>query len=232
MEEINTINKITETVENDLFSRILIVRHAESVANTEGIYQGQTYDTDLSDLGIRQAKALAKRANELGIKKIISSPLKRTYQTAMEVSKMLDIPIEISNLISETNHGLWEGHTKDWIMENFAELLNNWENSPIDAVFPNGEAFTDTVARVNYFLENTMLEGNSLIVTHDNIVRILVTLSDGGALNDIWNHNIESASLNFFEVNKVNGINKLKILKLNDTSHLEGIRADLKKHAL
>jgi len=61
---------------------IIVVRHAESVANTEGIYQGQTYDTDLSELGKKQTKALANRLNDLELRKIITSPLKRTYKTA------------------------------------------------------------------------------------------------------------------------------------------------------
>ncbi|MEK9143344.1 MAG: histidine phosphatase family protein, partial [Patescibacteria group bacterium] len=32
-------------------AKIYLIRHAESIANAQGIYQGQTYDTELSVRG-------------------------------------------------------------------------------------------------------------------------------------------------------------------------------------
>lgn len=217
---------------NEILDKIIAVRHGESIANTLGIYQGQTYDTDLSSLGKKQADALAKRLTSFGIKKIIASPLKRTYQTAMEISRVTDIPIEINELILETNHGHWEGMSKEWIKKNYTDIYDTWFQNPSQTVFPNGEAFVDTFKRVETFLDRTDLTDNTLLVTHDNIIRIMVTLSNGWTLDDIWRHDIEPAALNFFEVNKMTGKNKLKILKLNDNIHLEGLRADLSVHAL
>lgn len=216
----------------DLLEKIIAVRHGESIANTQGIYQGQTYDTDLSDLGRSQAKALSERLKDFGVKKIIASPLKRTYQTALEISRLTDAPIEINELILETNHGHWEGMSKDWIKKNYADIYNVWFTRPSTVVFPSGEAFTDTLKRVEMFLETTQLSDNTVLVTHDNIIRIMVTLSNGWSLDEVWRHDIEPAALNFFELNKINGKNKLKLLKLNDNIHLEGLRCDLTMHAL
>lgn len=215
----------------EFLGKLIAVRHAESIANTKGIYQGQTYDTDLSDLGQKQAKALANRLRDFGIKRIISSPLKRTYQTALEISRITDCPIEINELIIETNHGLWEGMSKSWISEKYSDIYDTWITNPANAVFPGGEAFTDTLNRIEKFLDQTDLT-NSLIVTHDNIVRIMVTLANDLSLNDLWKTNIEPASLNLFEVNKINGRKKLKSLRINDNIHLDGLRADLSAHAL
>ena len=231
-EELDIYTKLTEYKENNKIVRLIAVRHAESFANTEGKYQGQTYDTDLSKLGKKQAEALARRVKDLGVKKIITSPLKRTYQTAFEVSKLVSSVIEVNDLVIETNHGVWEGNTKDWIKENSPGLLETWQTYPSKAVFPGGEAFTQTFKRVEAFLESNIFEDDTLLVTHDNIVRILVTLANGWTLDEIWKHDIEPAALNFFEINKVAGKNKLKILKLNDTEHLRNLKADLKKHAL
>ena len=221
-----------EVTETNYISNIVVVRHAESVANTKGVYQGQTHDTDLSELGQRQAKALAKRISELGIGKIICSPLKRTYQTALEVSRICDCGIEVNELIIETNHGEWEGKDKEWITQNYPEVLQTWYRTPSGAVFPNGESFLDTFERVTQFLETNQLEDRTMVVTHDNIVRIMVTLANGWTLNDIWTHDIEPAALNFFEVNTNAGKTKLNILKLNDNMHLEGLFSDLTVHAL
>ena len=45
-------------------TKIYLVRHAESLANAQGIYQGQTYDTPLSNLGKKQAAALLRVSKE------------------------------------------------------------------------------------------------------------------------------------------------------------------------
>jgi phosphoserine phosphatase len=221
-----------EATETDYIANIVVVRHAESVANTKGIYQGQTYDTNLSKLGKKQAKALAERASQMGVKKIIASPLRRTYQTALEIASLADCEIEVNNLLIETNHGDWEGKDKEWITQKYPDVIETWYSSPSRVIFPGGEAFIETYERVTQFLDGFQLEDRTLIVTHDNIVRIMVTLANGWTLDEIWTHDIEPAALNFFEVGIVAGKNKLNILKLNDNIHLEGIYSNLSVHAL
>ncbi|RPI31749.1 MAG: histidine phosphatase family protein, partial [Chloroflexota bacterium] len=62
---------------------LILLRHGESVGNANGVYQGQA-DFELSDLGRRQAQALAERwvAEEKTFDLVISSPLLRARQTA------------------------------------------------------------------------------------------------------------------------------------------------------
>src|SRR3990172_8421642 len=114
---------------------IIIIRHADSVANAQGIYQGQTHDTALSELGKKQAGALAARFKIFGVRKIITSPLKRTHQTARAIADEVGCEMEVNEKIIETNHGVWEGKHKDWIRENFAEIYNRWMQKPSDVVF-------------------------------------------------------------------------------------------------
>src|SRR3989337_1632197 len=114
-EDLAELTGFTESKLTSSIAKIIAVRHAESVANSQGIYQGQTYDTDLSELGKKQAEALAKKAKKVGINRIISSPLRRTYQTAIVVSRACNCPIEISELITETNQCEWEGKDRNKI---------------------------------------------------------------------------------------------------------------------
>jgi broad specificity phosphatase PhoE len=228
MEEDNTnLNppdiKTPEIAETSNISRIIAIRHGESVANTQGIFQGQTYDTDLSELGFRQAKALAERLKELGVKKIISSPLKRTYQTALEISRTTNADIEVRNEVIETNHGIWEGKM---------DVYDMWMEAPSQTAFPQGEAFMDTVNRLKSFIHNYELVDGTAIVAHDNVLRIITAFAKGDLIDKIWDYTIEPAALNFFEVNQVGGKNKLKLLKINDIEHLGDLRADLSNHAL
>ena len=211
---------------------IIVVRHAESMANTQGIYQGQTYDTDLSELGKKQAEALAKRLKSIGVRKIITSRLKRTHQTAQTIANEVGCEIEINDMIIETNHGIWEGNHKDWIKENFSDIYELWQKKPSEVIFPEGEAFMDTVKRTLTFLESTNFETRTLVVTHDNIIRAMVSLINNFDIDKIWEIPLETASLNFFEVNKVNQKNLFRTLMLNDIEHLVGLRNDISIHAL
>ena len=213
-------------------NNIVIVRHAESVANTLGVYQGQTHDTDLSPLGKKQAKALAARLKIFGARKIISSPLKRTHQTAKAIVDEVGCRIEINEAIIETNHGVWEGKHKDWIKENYADDYLMWLQKPSGVTFPGGEAYMDVVKRTLNFLENTEFEPNTVVVTHDNILRAMITLINNADIDKMWDIPMETASLNFFEVNKVNNKNLFRTLKLNEVGHLAGLRNDVSIHAL
>ncbi|SRR3989344_4490129 len=211
---------------------IVIVRHAESVANAQGIYQGQTHDTDLSELGKKQAQALAARLKTFGVRKIISSPLKRTHQTALAVANEVGCKIEINLALIETNHGIWEGRHKDWIAQNFSDIHELWQHKPSEVIFPDGESYMDTVTRTLGFLENSALPANTLVVTHDNILRAMISLINNTDIDKIWEIPLETAALNFFEVNKVNQKNLFRALKLNDSDHLVGLRNNVSVHAL
>lgn len=225
--------KKVELTETERMPRIIVIRHAESIANTEGVYQGQTYDTDLSELGVKQAEALGKRMVEVGVTKIISSPLRRTYQTALAISRNCGCEIEVDGRLIETNHGDWEGRKKEWIDKRFAEIYRNWMEKPAETVFPNGESFLDTKRRVDDFFTSFDVPENAALITHDNIVRIILAMTNGDDLNFIWNYDIEPAAINMFEYNRM-GDNRLelRVLKINDTKHLEGLKADIEKHAL
>ncbi len=221
-----------ELKDQQRLSKVVLVRHAESLANKEGIYQGQTHDTDLSPLGQLQAQAVARRLAELGIRHVVSSPLKRTFQTAIEIAKCIDCDVTIESRIIETNHGIWEGKHKNWIAENYGDIYSLWLTKPSAVVFPGGESFMETVARVQSFLSDTALDEDTILVTHDNIIRIALALSANLDLDLIWRFELESAALNFFEKTNKNGQTKLRLLMANDVRHLNGLRAEMKDHAL
>jgi broad specificity phosphatase PhoE len=232
MEEDLTQFRITETKETQKVRRVIVVRHAESIANSQGIYQGQSYDTGLSPLGIKQAKALAKKAQGLSVKRIITSPLKRTLHTARMIAKRTGVDLAVEDDLVETNHGLWEGKRKDWIESNYSELTKLWQKNPSKVRFPQGESFMETVERVLKFLDNKNFDEDTLIVTHDNILRVMVALVKNIDIDKIWDLEIESGALSYFEVNKIKGKNVYRLLKINDTGYLEGLRSNLNNHAL
>lgn len=85
---------------------ITFLRHAESVGNAEGYFQGQS-DFPLTDLGREQARALAARWQEEDRRfdRIIASPLSRTRETAEIIADALQLPIEYDEIWMERHNG-------------------------------------------------------------------------------------------------------------------------------
>ena len=87
---------------------LIVVRHGETIENTQGICQGQT-DGTLSEKGKEQNKLLAKELSNLKIHKIYSSPLKRALDTAKEIHLFHDIELETRDNLSEWYLGDLQG---------------------------------------------------------------------------------------------------------------------------
>jgi broad specificity phosphatase PhoE len=90
-------------------TRLLLIRHGQSVANVEGRMQGSGNDP-LTLLGEEQAAALARclhaEVNEPAI--IFCSPLQRAIQTAEIVAQHLQCPLQIRPGLEEIGLGRLE----------------------------------------------------------------------------------------------------------------------------
>ena len=76
-----------------------LVRHAESEGNVGIHFQG--HHTSLTERGRAQAEHVARRAANLDIKALVSSPMVRAYDTAAEIAAHVGLPIESCEHFSE-----------------------------------------------------------------------------------------------------------------------------------
>jgi broad specificity phosphatase PhoE len=89
--------------------RLILTRHGQTEENKKRILQGHMQG-QLSELGIEQAKKLAKKLSEEKIDCIYSSDLARAVDTAKEIVKFHpEIEIKTSNKLRETDFGEWSG---------------------------------------------------------------------------------------------------------------------------
>ncbi len=88
---------------------IYFLRHGESEANLVGIFAGQKEDSPLTELGIQQARIAADELKSAKIDRIITSTLKRAYQTARIVAEKLGLQVEIDDRIIEYDMGALSG---------------------------------------------------------------------------------------------------------------------------
>jgi len=87
---------------------LFLARHGETLWNKEKRLQGSK-NIPLSEVGLQQAEALTESLLNFSIDEIITSKLKRAYQTAEIVGKRLEVPIKKLKGFNEQSYGKFEG---------------------------------------------------------------------------------------------------------------------------
>lgn len=158
-------------------TRLYLIRHGETEWNKQNRTQGCGNDLSLSEFGIMQAKAVAKRFIDEDISAIFSSDLKRAYETAEEISKIVLKPIITSPGLREMNFGCFEGLTSYEISTHYKDIYERWRNNPMEHDIPQAESFImlknrtlDTVSQII-----TDYKGkNIIIISHGITIKIMI----------------------------------------------------------
>jgi len=153
----------------------LLLRHGQTPMSVQKRYAGRS-DVPLTDAGVAQAAAAAKRLASAGIDAIVASPLKRTVQTAEQVAGVTGLPVVTEDGFRETDFGDWEGLTFAEVRERWPSEMTAWLADPQVAP-PGGESFAEVSERVTAALHR-VLAGRTgqriLIVSHVTPIKTLV----------------------------------------------------------
>jgi ribonuclease H / adenosylcobalamin/alpha-ribazole phosphatase len=154
----------------------VLLRHGQTPMSVQKRYAGRS-DVPLTDAGVQQAAAAAKRLASAGLDAIVTSPLLRTVQTAREVAAVTGAAVVTDDGFRETDFGAWEGRTFAEVRERWPDELSAWLADP-EVAPPGGESFTDVSARVTAALHRVLAarQGQTvLIVSHVTPIKTLVT---------------------------------------------------------
>ena len=154
----------------------VLLRHGQTPMSVQKRYAGRS-DVPLTDVGVQQAAAAAKRLTSAGLDAIVTSPLLRTAQTAREVAAVTGAAVVTDDGFRETDFGAWEGRTFAEVRERWPAELSAWLADP-EVAPPGGESFTDVSARVTAALHRVLAarQGQTvLIVSHVTPIKTLVT---------------------------------------------------------
>jgi len=198
--------------------RIIFVRHAESLWNPIGRYQGRL-DPELSERGHNQAKLIANALKKYNPTTLYSSPLKRTYQTAEYISKELNLQIIKNEDIIEINHGDWSGLLVEEVKEKYPEMFRQWLFEPHLVKFPNGESLEDVLDRVKKFLKYALEKHENetiVVVSHTVPIRASLTAGLNLDMDKFWIFGCDNASYSILDYDTVRPI----LYKLNNTYYL------------
>jgi ribonuclease H / adenosylcobalamin/alpha-ribazole phosphatase len=152
-----------------------LLRHGQTPMSVQKRYAGRT-DAPLTEVGVQQAAAAAKRLASAGLGVIVTSPLLRTVQTAQAVAAVTGAAVVTDDGFRETDFGAWEGLTFAEVRERWPAEITAWLADP-DVAPPGGESFTDVSARVTEALDRVLAAraGQTvLIVSHVTPIKMLV----------------------------------------------------------
>ena len=125
--------------------QLVMLRHGQTEYNATRRMQGQL-DTDLSELGRRQALAVAEVIARFDPLAVVSSDLRRAYDTATALGDRIGLPVEIDTRLRETHLGEWQGLTHTEVDAVAPGARSEWR---ADATWapPGGENRVDVARR-------------------------------------------------------------------------------------
>ena len=123
-------------------TRLLLLRHGQTEFSRQRRYSGRG-NPELTDTGRRQADAAARYLAERGgIDAVITSPLRRAYDTAAAAATALGLDVTVDDDLIETDFGAWEGLTFAEARERDPDLHGHWLRDT-SLRPPAGESFDD-----------------------------------------------------------------------------------------
>ena len=148
-----------------------IVRHGQTVKNLANVIQGQE-DSDLTELGRRQADNIRTVFTSVRLDWIVSSDLRRALQTCAGVAENHGLEIQEEPLLREQHWGEYQGKRMEDVLP---EYFNVGHELFIDP--PGGESLEELAARARAFWSSysPRFEGrNTLLVSHGTFIQVLL----------------------------------------------------------
>lgn len=153
--------------------KLLLIRHGQTDWNVEGKIQG-SYNSELNDNGIRQAKELSEKIinGHYKFSKIYTSRQKRAIKTAQILSEAARIDYVPIEGLEEINLGLWEGLSWAEVKEKFPNEYEEWYVNRRYTQPPQGESYQQMLERVLTVIHKIIGENdkNIAIVTHSAVI--------------------------------------------------------------
>ena len=203
-------------------TNIYLTRHGQTEWNVVKRMQGHK-NSDLTELGQKQAAALGLALKDIQIDKIYCSSSQRTLDTARLIKGNRNIEIIPTDDLMEISLGCWEGHTFDEVEAQYPEKFDNFWNHPEKYVPIDGETFEDVrnrTAKVMKLIAEKENGKNILVVTHGIVLKTIYTYFMNQDIAEVYNsqHPRSTCLCHVIREDSV-----WKVMKWNDTDHYKYI---------
>jgi phosphoserine phosphatase len=205
-------------------TRILLIRHGDVEGIRPARFRGRE-DLPLTKRGNAEALAVAQRiASKWQPERVYTSPLSRCVATGAAIARACGIEARSIEQLNDIDYGTWRMKSHDEMTVAEPGLSKAWFNTPHLMRFPGGDSLQDLVARsadaVRLALESHP-DGTVVLVSHDSVNRALLLQLADLPLSSYWRLAQTPCCINEIDVTE----NQVRILAINETSHLDGLDA-------
>ena len=209
-------------------TRLLLLRHGSTALTGEKRFSGLGGDPELIPEGLAQAGAAARRFAAIDgsgdprygrIDAIITSPLRRTQQTAFAVADAAGLEPRVEEGFRELDFGAFEGLTFAEARAQYPDQLAAFLGSTASPA-PGGESVEQVAARAAVARDRALVRfprKTVLIVTHVTPIKTLLCQALGAPLDSVHRMELAAASLSVIDYYG-DGVTNVRCF--NDTAHL------------
>jgi probable phosphomutase (TIGR03848 family) len=200
-------------------TRLILVRHAVT-AHTGPLLSGRMPGIELSEKGVGQAEAAAKRLAALPIAAVYASPIERTTQTAGCIAAQHHLDVMPLPGVIEADYGDWTGgkiadlaKTDEWKVVQVA---------PSRAQFPGGESIRAMQARMVDALDAVVAahpHETVVVVSHADPIKSAIAHYTGMHLDLFQRLHVSPASVTVLDFHPYGVL----LVKCNDTGGLDDL---------
>jgi broad specificity phosphatase PhoE len=181
---------------------IYIVRHGETVYNTQGVIQGYHGDSSLTPQGIEQAESLRLEFKDMHFDAAFSSDLLRARRTAEIITLERQLIINTTQLLRERNYGRYEGGPTKIFKEENKEIMAKLKDLTLAErrkvkFAPDVESDDELATRLITFIREiaaTYASKTILVVSHGGIMRAFLNHLAWGGSKDLESGSIKNTA--------------------------------------
>jgi probable phosphoglycerate mutase len=204
---------------------LCLVRHGETAWNAEGRVQGQL-DIPLSEIGRRQARAVASVLAGEKFAAIYSSDLVRVRQTAQPIADLLKVEVLLDKNLRERHYGAFQGLTYADAKERMPQDYARFRDKDPEFAFENGESLKDFDRRARQCVKSLADRhpgASVLVFTHGGVLEMVYRHATRRGLSTPRDFEIPNAALNRLEI----GLSAWRVWAWADIQHLNVALDDL-----
>src|SRR5690242_14231421 len=172
--------------------QLLLIRHALPLRSEPG----KGSDPVLSEEGVEQAKRLPEALARFPIARLVSSPQRRSVQTAQPVADALELPVEIDERLAEYDRDMAHYIPIEQIAAEFPEELARLAQGHL----PSSVDETEFLGRINAAVRDLVAAGD-----HEDT---LAVFSHGGVINGLLHSILRTEKILCFNVDYA-GVSRL-----------------------
>lgn len=214
-------NYLTDRLRSDeVPTMIYLIRHGETILTPTRKFSGiGALDPELTEDGMAQAGRVAAEVAKLKPEVLVTSPLKRTRQTADAIARLTGLEIIEDKDWYELSFGTWDGKAIEEVRAESPDEYQAWLNS--SSYRPGGgESYDEARTRIDAALEKlvaTYPGKRVAVVTHNGVIKSAANLAIGGPNDGVFHMDASPCSISSISIWPSDGLRALR--SFNERGH-------------